>query len=130
MKILASILAPVLFLGSATAASAQTATDAQCLIVSNAFASQAKDPDQQKVAQAAVYFYMGRVKDGMTSAQLKTLFDTASKTLTNANAGPKMDECLKTIQAKLDLFHSLAPPAAQQPSQPKPQQPQQKPEGR
>ena len=133
MKILAPILAvPLLLAGGA--ASAQSATDAQCLILANAFAREAKEDQQQKAAQAAVYFYMGRLRDGMTSAQLKTLFDTASKPLTNANAGPKMDECLKAIQARVDLLKTLAPPAGSTPAQPaippRSQQPPANPQGR
>jgi hypothetical protein len=133
MKILASILAvPLLLAGSA--ASAQTATDAQCLILANAFAKQAKEPQQQKAAEAAVYFYMGRLRDGLTTAQLKGLLDTSSKTITNENAGPKMDECLKAIQTRVELLATLAPAPASNPAQttipPRPQQPPANPQGR
>jgi hypothetical protein len=127
MKALAPILAATLLVAG-TAASAQSAPDAQCLILSTVFAKQAKDAQSQQAAQVSVYFYMGRVRDGITAAQLKALFDTAAKGITDANAGQKMSDCLKAVQAKGDLLQSLSPPppaAAAQPAQPKPQpQPQ------
>lgn len=127
MKALAPILAATLLVAG-TAASAQSAPDAQCLILSNVLAKQAKDAQSQQAAQVAVYFYMGRVRDGITAAQLKTLFDTAAKGITEANAGQKMGDCLKAVQAKGDLLQSISSPppaAAAQPAQPKPQsQPQ------
>ena len=125
MKAVASILAATLLV-TGSAASAQSATDAQCLILGNVFAKQAKDAQSQKAAEVAVYFYMGRVRDGVTAAQLKTLFETSAKTITEANAGQKMTDCIKAVQAKGDLLTSIspAPPAAAaaapKPAQPKP----------
>ena len=98
------------------AAAAQSATDAQCILLSNIFAKEAKDPKQQKAAEAAFYFYLGRVGDSATAAQLKTLFDTQGKTITDKTAGETMNKCVQGLQAKVDLLQSLAPakPAAQQ----------------
>lgn len=96
---------------SSGAVSAQTATDAQCLLLSNAFGGSAKDADSQKTAQAAVYFYLGRIGDRMTAAQLKALFGQASKSITQANAGTLMDACVKNVQTKMDLVQSVATPA-------------------
>ncbi len=129
MKFIRIALAGTLLL-TGTAATAQSTTDAQCIIVSNAFASQSKDANQQKAAEAAVYFYLGRVKDGTTSAQLKALFDQAAKPLSDATIGPKMNECMKGIQGKFQLLQSLAPaqPAASKPATTTPQQ--KKPDGR
>jgi len=112
------------------AATAQTVNDAQCIILSNVFAKESKEPQQQKAAEAAVYFYLGRVRDGTTSAQLKALFDQASKPLTDATIGPKMNDCVKSIQTKVNLLQSLAPaqPAGAKPATTTP--PQKKPDGR
>lgn len=136
MKLTRLALAGALLL-SGGAASAQSTTDAQCIILSNVFAKQAKEPEQQKAAEAAVYFYLGRVRDGTTAAQLKALFDQATQPLNDSNLGPKMNECVKAIQTKVQLLQSLAPaqPAAgQKPAtgtRPATTQPQQKkPEGR
>ena len=115
MKLLASILAPALLLAS-SAAAAQSATDAQCLILANLFAKQSKEPEQKQAAEAAAYFYMGRMKESMTPAQLKALFDSAAKPLTDANAGPKMTACLDAIRAKVALLQSLGPAPSPQPA--------------
>jgi hypothetical protein len=133
MKLLAPVIAGAAVLLTGTAATAQSVTDAQCIIVSNAFASQSKDPNQQKAAEAAVYFYLGRVKDGVTTPQLKALFDQAAKPLSDATIGPKMNDCMKGIQGKVALLESLAPKQAAQPATtaPRATTPQQKqPQGR
>lgn len=132
MKLLATVLAGAAVLFTGTAATAQSVTDAQCIIVGNAFASQSKDAAQQKAAEAAVYFYLGRVRDGTTSPQLKALFDQAAKPLSDATIGQKMNECMKNIQGKIELLQSLAPkqPAGTQPRATQPQPQQKKPEGR
>jgi hypothetical protein len=128
MKILTPILATTLLLAGG-AASAQSATDAQCLILSNIFAKQAKDQQSQQAAQAAVFFYMGRVRPGISTAQLKTLMEEAGKPITDANAGPKMTECVKTLQATGQLLQSISPPAAAAPTT-QPAKPQTQPQGR
>lgn len=133
MKLLAPVIAGAAVLLTGTAANAQSLTDAQCIIVSNAFASQAKDANQQKAAEAAVYFYLGRVKDGVTTPQLKALFDQAAKPLSDATIGPKMNDCMKGLQGKVALLESLAPKEAAQPAAtaPRAATPQQKqPQGR
>jgi hypothetical protein len=115
-----SIAIAAALLATSGAAAAQTASDAQCLVVSNAFATQAKDPKQKGIAEASVYFYLGRIGSQMTAPQLKTLLEAQSKTLTQANAGPTMNKCAAAIQAKVNMLESLAPakPAAAKPAQP------------
>jgi hypothetical protein len=102
------------------AAAAQSATDAQCLILSNVFAKGSKDAQQQDAAKAAFYFYLGRVRDTATAAQLKALLDAEGKTITEKTAGDTMSKCVQTLESKVELLQSLAPakPAQQQP-QPK-----------
>lgn len=109
MKSLKIAIAAALVTASGAAA-AQTATDAQCLLLSNAFAKDAKDPKAQKAAEASVYFYLGRISQQETAAQLKTVLDQASKSITQANAGTLMDGCVKTLQGRLDLVQSIAAP--------------------
>ena len=119
MKAIQPALAAAL-LASAGAAAAQTATDAQCLIVSNAFSRGAKDASAQKTAEATLYFYLGRVGDRMTSTQLKTLLDTEIKTITEKTAGETMNKCVQAVQSKVQLLENLTPAAP----------PAKKPEGR
>ena len=100
------------------AAAAQSATDARCILLGNVFAQQTKDADAQKLAQVSIYFYLGRIPGQTTAAQMKTLFDQQSKTITNANAGALMQDCVKPVQEKVQLIQTLAkeakPPATPQ----------------
>jgi hypothetical protein len=115
-------------LASATAATAQTATDARCILLANAFAAQSKDANQQKLAESTLYFYLGRIAGQPTTAQMKAVMDQQAKTITDANAGTLMGDCVKPLSAKVQLLQSLAPqsppPAASAPSAKPPAQPQ------
>jgi hypothetical protein len=88
---------------------AQSAKDAQCLILSNAFAQDTKDTNAQKLAEASMYFYLGRIAEGETATQLKTLLDAQAKTIDEKTAGGLMNTCINGFKAKMDLVQSLAP---------------------
>ena len=93
-----------------SAAAAQSTTDARCIVLASAFARQSKDATQQKLAEDSLYFYLGRVNGQPTTPQFKAALDAQSKTLTDANAGTLMGECVKAVQAKVQLLPSLAAP--------------------
>jgi hypothetical protein len=57
---------------------------------------------------------------------MKTVMDAQAKTLTDANAGQLMGECVKAVQAKVQLLQTLAAQSAP-PAQTKPPA---KPQGR
>jgi len=101
------------------AATAQTANDARCILLANAFAGQSKDANQKKLAEDSLYFYLGRIDGQPSAAQMKTVMDAQAKTLTDANAGQLMGECVKAVQAKVQLLQTLAaqsgPPAPTKP---------------
>ena len=83
----------------------------------NAFASQSKDANQQKAAEATLYFYLGRVASGTTSAQLKALLTAQAKTITDKTAGDMMNKCVDGVQSKVPLLQTLTPaPAAAAPA--------------
>ena len=105
------------------AATAQSTTEARCIVLANVFAQQAKDQNAKMLAEASLYFYLGRIPDGTSSAHLKTLFDAQAKTITETNAGPTMNKCVQAIQSKFQLLQSLSGNAPAAP-------PQKKPEGR
>ena len=86
--------------------------------------SRSKDANAQKAAEASLYFYLGRISSAATAAQMKALFETQGKTITNANAGALMSDCAKAVQTKVDMLQSLAPPqpAAAKPAKPTPPQ--------
>jgi len=90
-------------------AAAQTATDVRCLILSNGFANNSKDANAQKAAEAASFFYLGRVGSQATAAQLKALLETEMKTITQANAAAMMNDCMKELDAKTQLVQGLSP---------------------
>ena len=121
MKALNIALATVL-LATGGAATAQTASDVQCIVLSNAFAGQAKDAQAKELAEASLYFYLGRVGN-MTAAQLKTMLDAQAKALTQATAGPAMNKCAEVIQSKVDLLKAIAAPAKPATAAAKPAQP-------
>jgi hypothetical protein len=94
---------------------AQSATDARCIVLATGFANQTKDANQQKIAEDSLYFYLGRLAGQPTSAQLKAILDEQAKTINDANAATLMGDCVKAVQAKVQLLQSLAaqarPPA-------------------
>src|SRR5690348_16577212 len=95
-------------LASGGAAVAQSATAAGCILVSNAFAQQSKDPQAQKLAEASMYFYIGRISDRETPAQLKALLDAQAKTITDATASNIMNACVKGLQSKMEMMQGIA----------------------
>jgi len=118
MKVTHLALAAAL-LTTSGAALAQSATDARCIVLASAFASQSKDANQQKLAEDSLYFYLGRVNGQPTTPQFKAALDAQSKTLTDANAGTLMGECVKAVQAKVQLLQTLAaPPTTKPPANP------------
>jgi hypothetical protein len=102
---------------------AQSATDAQCLILSNAYATQAKDQNAKKMAESAFYFYLGRIGNSATAAQVKALLDQQMKALTQETAGKLMNACADTVASRMQLVQSFAgpPPAAAQPKKGQPE---------
>jgi hypothetical protein len=115
MKATHIALAATLMAASGTAA-AQSANDARCLLLANAFANQSKEANQQKLAEDSIYFYLGRINGQPTTAQIKAALDAQAKSITDANAGALMGDCVKAVQMKVQLLQSLA--AQQQPAKP------------
>ena len=111
-------------LATSGAASAQSATEARCILLANAFAAQSKDANQQKLAEDSLYFYLGRITGQPTAAQMKVVMDAQAKTLTDANAGTLMGECVKAVQAKVQLLQTLAAQSQPQPATKPPANPQ------
>jgi hypothetical protein len=110
-----------ILLATSTAAAAQSANDARCIVLATTFASQSKDANQQKMAEDTLYFYLGRIAGQPTTAQMKAVMDAQSKTLTDANAGNLMGECAKAVQAKVQLLQTLSAqpqPATKPPANP------------
>ena len=114
MKTIRLAIAATALLSLGSAAAAQSATDARCVILSNVFAKQAKDDNARKLAEASMYFYLGRIGHS-SSAQVKAQFDQQSKTISDTNAGGLMADCVKGFQDELQLVQSLAGATAASP---------------
>ena len=129
MKATHLALAAALLAVSGTA-TAQSATDVRCILLANAFASQSKDANQQKIAEGTLYFYLGRLSGQPTSAQMKTAMDQQAKTITDANAGTLMSDCVKPVNDKIQLLQALAAQSQPAQSQPTSAKPPAQPQGR
>ena len=109
-------LAAIALVAPVTAASAQSATDARCIVLSNVFAREAKDAPAKQLAEASLYFYLGRLTTVPTAAQLKSALDSAGATITDTNAGSLMADCVKPVQQRIQVLADLS-----QQAKPKPQ---------
>jgi hypothetical protein len=98
----------VALLATGGSAGAQSATDARCILLANAFAAQGSDAKQQKVAEDTLYFYLGRISGNPTAAQMKAVMDAQGKTITDANAGPMMNDCVKPVLEKVQVLQTLS----------------------
>jgi hypothetical protein len=132
MKTVHLTLAAAALLATSGSAVAQSATDARCILLANAFAGQSTDAKQQKVAEDTLYYYLGRIAGTPTAAQMKAALDQQGKTITDANAGPLMNDCVKPVLAKVEVLQSLSTESKPTPqAKPAPQaQPPAQPEGR
>ena len=91
-------LAAVALLTSAPAA-AQATNDVKCLMASNLFSKAAKDPKARTVAEAAKFFYLGRLSGRISEQQLRAQMQAQAKTITKANAGNVMNACTRQMQS-------------------------------
>jgi hypothetical protein len=114
MKIIKLAIAASL-LATGAGAAAQSATEARCIVLANVFAQQAKDENAKLLAEASLYFYLGRMTAQPTPAQMKAALDQQAKTLTDANSGQLMGDCVKPVRDKVLLLEALSP---QQPAKP------------
>jgi hypothetical protein len=120
MKAVSLALAAALLAGG-TAATAQSASDARCIVLSSVFSRTGKDAQAKQLAEAAMYFYLGRVSPSASPAQLKAQLDQQAATITDANNGKLMGDCIKNFTSEVTLLQSIAgsaKPAATKPTQP------------
>ena len=80
-------------------AAAQATADVKCLMASNLFSKAAKDPKARTVAEAAKFFYLGRVSGRLNEQQIRVQMQVQSKTITQANAGNVMNACTRQMQS-------------------------------
>ena len=94
--------------------------DVRCLLASNFFGHAAKDPQQQKIAQAAAAFYLGRLDARISTQQLVSAEIAQAKTMTKDSLGPTMNNCAKRLIQKGIAQRALAGPPPSAPGKPAP----------
>ena len=81
--------------------------DVRCLLASNIFATQEKDPAKKQMSIGAAFFYLGRLGARVSPAQLKTQIIAQGKTLNAQTAGPLMTSCVREIGAKQQMMQAV-----------------------
>jgi hypothetical protein len=99
-------------LAAASAPAAAQSADVKCLLVSNLYSKAATDAKARQLAEAAKYFYLGRVHGRFSGAQLKAQMAALQKTITPANAGQTMNGCTRSMQIAATAVQRVAVQAA------------------
>ena len=97
---------------TAVPASAQTPNDVRCLLVSNVFAKAGKAEKERKIAEATMYFYLGRIAGRFSDAQLKAAFDAQQKAIKGMNGAPIMTACARNMTTSASKVQTLSQSAA------------------
>lgn len=92
--------------------------DVRCVLASNFFGHAAKDPQQQKIAQASAAFYLGRLDARISTQQLVSAEMTQAKTMTKDSLAPIMNACAKRFFQKGIAQRALAGAATGKPAPP------------
>ena len=86
----------------------------RCIMLSNLYANGAKDEHLREIASDSRFFYLGRIADSMTEAQIKAAAIAEGKTISNANAGAEMNRCAEPMIARAKLMSAVSASLAQQ----------------
>ena len=114
----------ILGIGAALAAmtlaaplAAQSAdSDVRCLLASNVFVQQEKDPARKQLALAAQAFYLGRLDARISNEQLKAAMQAQAKSMTFASLPATMNDCVKRLAQKGMALRAMGGPPAAPPS--------------
>ena len=79
-------------------AAAQSVNDVRCLVASNIFSKVAKGDKPKALAEASLYFYLGRIDGRYDAKSLKSAVTAQQKTLNSKNANVVMAECARQLQ--------------------------------
>lgn len=111
MRIARVTMAFVAFFGASQSLAApvvSTNRNIRCLMLSNLYVNSAKDDQGRKAAQATRLFYLGRVDDGLTEAQLESTMLAEGKAITPATAGDEMNKCARTLEQRNAAITAIA----------------------
>lgn len=101
-----SIIALALCTFAAPALAQSAASDVRCMLVSNVFAKNDKNPQAKQIASAAGLFYSGRVS-ALPKATIQSALAAEVKELTPANAAPAMTSCAQRMSQALQQLQTL-----------------------
>lgn len=93
---------------AAAPASAATALDVRCFMLSNLFASKGDNENGRRLAQASGFYYLGKIQ-GMSDADLRRHIAEQGKQITAGTASAQMKECAAGVQASGQRIQSFAP---------------------
>ena len=91
----------------AAPAQAQSVDDVRCLLVSNAASKLAKDPNEKRLTDATLHFYLGRIDGKYNETQLAAAFATQIKSLVGVNVGPTMQACFQYAQQRMKVVQGV-----------------------
>jgi hypothetical protein len=99
-------------LAAAPAPAAAQSADVKCLLVSNLYSKAAKEPKARQVAEAAKFFYLGRVHGRLGEPQLKAQMQALQKVITAKNSGSTMTTCARGMEAAVAAIQRAGQQAA------------------
>lgn len=103
LSVLAALGAAML----ATPAQAQSVNDIRCVLASNAASKISKVPNEQRLAESTMQFYLGRIDGKYDKARLTAAFSEQMKSLTGTKLGPTMQACLNYAQQRMRFVQSV-----------------------
>ena len=81
--------------------------DVQCLLVSNLYATQAKEPKAKQIATSSASFYAGRVSQ-LANGRLRAAMIAQDKQINPQNAGAFMNSCAQAMTASMTSIQAVA----------------------
>jgi hypothetical protein len=89
--------------------------DVKCMLASDVFARNEKDPGRKQLAVVSGLFFFGRIDGRLGAPQIKAQLLAAQKALKPTDLPPIMNDCVKRFQARelalQEIGKSIAPPA-------------------
>ncbi|MBA2467146.1 MAG: hypothetical protein H0V46_06020 [Sphingomonas sp.] len=76
-------------------------------MVSNVFAKSGKNEKSKALAEAAMFFYLGRIAGRLTDAQLRAALLAQERALKGVNVAPIMAACSQNLRANVNKLQTL-----------------------
>ncbi|WP_404713242.1 hypothetical protein [Sphingomonas sp. MMS24-J13] len=98
--------------------------DIKCMLASDVFARNEKDPGRKQLAVVSGLFFFGRIDGRLAAPQIKAQLLAAQRGIKPTDLPPIMNDCVKRFQSRelalQAIGKSIAPPAAATPAPGKP----------